>query len=445
MPGTATDLLNMIRVSEDGLQEYLRTEVPEASMTAFFGAHAADIEQIMAGTKQATKQGDSIIILLPGLTGSLLEDVGSGAEVLWVNPLAFLRGHLNHLDLDDDGARDATPGVRVEATKPIWIVYAKLMLALQQAYEVYSFAYDWRRTPAESALKLKDFIDQKVAASTRKQVTLVGHSMGGLVVMDYLIGQATADHARKMVKRAITLGAPFRGALDALFNLAKGDDPKMQVARKLNRTNDPLRMLRTFPGMYTLLPAPNGLYPEWKPLPDLNIWDPQTWKDANLAINFNHLAAARAHHQTVASADPQVPLYTVAGVYYPTPVQLMGKMFSAIPKYVRDGLMGGDGTVEGLSATFKDRPAYFVQEVHIELVLEKTVIEAIQTWVEGGQPTSLVRDVTQVKQDDVPLRGAMPVAPMAIRTDRLAEKIGGDQALTHDDVQTLFMTNSTSL
>jgi hypothetical protein len=197
--------------------------------------------------------------------------------------------------------------------------------------------------------------------------------------------------------------------------------------------------------MYSILPAPNDLYPAWKPIPDLDIWDPETWKSANLAINPTHLAAGKAHHQMYAAADPQVPLYTVVGVYYPTPVQLAGRMFAAIPKYIREGLMGGDGTVEGVSATFKDRPAYFVQEVHIELVLEKTVIEAIQTWVEGGQPTSLERDVTKVKQDDAALRAAVPTAPMAIRTEKVASKVSADQSLTNDDIKTLFMTNATSL
>ena len=127
MPNTANDLLNMNSVSEDDLHDYLRTEVPRESMEAFFGQHAAEIERYAAAEKKDNKKGDSIIIFLPGLTGSQLENVGSGAEVLWVNPLAFLSGHLNHLDMTEDGSRDATPGVRVEATHPIWIVYAKLV------------------------------------------------------------------------------------------------------------------------------------------------------------------------------------------------------------------------------------------------------------------------------------------------------------------------------
>jgi len=436
---TTNDLVKLISVEEDDLHEYLRREVPDESLESFFGKHAAAVRDELAVKPADNKKGDSIIILLPGLTGSLLEDVGSDAEVLWINPLAFLGGHLNHLDLDEDGLKDASPGVRVEATKPIWLVYAKLMLSLQQEFEVHSFAYDWRFAPASAAARLKDFIDDKVAGSSRKQVTLVGHSMGGLVIMEYLSGENTKSHASQMVKRAITLGTPFKGALDAALLLAKGNDPKMEIAQKLNRSNDPLKMLRSFPSIYHVLPAPNNLYPNWSPLPDLDIYDPATWDNAHIPVSSKHLAAAKAYHERISKADPQVPLYTVVGVYYATPVQLLGKLLTAIPRYIRDGLQGGDGTVEGISATFKDRPAYFVQEVHIELVLEQAVIDAIKAWVEGGQPTSLVQQVDKVVLNDAPLRGASIGAPQGIITGKVASKVSGNQDLNSEDIRALFV------
>jgi len=438
MPNT-DDLVKMISVDESDLHDYLRTEVPDESMESFFGKYAADVRNAVAAPRADNKKGDSMIILLPGLTGSLLEDVGSDAEVIWINPLAFLKGHLNRLDLDADGVKDAVPGVRVEATKPIWLVYAKLLLSLQQEYEVYSFAYDWRFAPDHAAAKLKDFIDEKLAGSSRKQVTLVGHSMGGLVIMEYLSGEATKSHASKVVKRAITLGTPFKGALDAALMLAKGNDPKMEIAQKLNGSNDALKMLRSFPSMYHVLPAPNGLYPDWNPLPDLDIYDLEMWKSAQTPLNPRHLAAAKAFHQRMATADPQTPVYTVAGVYYATPVKLLGKLLTAIPKYVREGLQGGDGAVEATSATFKDRPVYFVQEVHIELVLEQTVIDGIKTWVEGGQPTSLAQQIDKVVQNDAPLRGASIGAPQSIITGKVANKVTANQDLNSEDIRALFI------
>lgn len=438
MPNKTEDLVKMIRVREDELQTYLRNEVPDRDMETFFGQHAAAVRLYASADPASRKKGDSIIILLPGLTGSVLEDVEGRSEVLWLNPVAFLKGHLNHLDMSEDGQKDATSGVRIEAPSPIWIVYAKMLLRLQHEYEVYTFPYDWRRAPDTHARRLSQFIDQKLAASDKKKVTLVGHSMGGLVALDYLSGEKTSSHADQFVERVITLGTPFRGAMDAVVNLARGDDPKMEIARKLNKANDPQKMLRSLPGMYSILPAPGELFPNWNPLPDLDIWNPDTWKQANIPINAGLLAQAREHYQSIASADPQVPLYTIIGTYYDTPVELSGNLLTAIPRYIREGIQGGDGTVEVSSATFKDCPAYFVQEVHIELVLENTVIEGIMHWVDGGEPACLVRHIEEVAQDDAPLRGAAIVPQAIVNADQTAKRISADDTLSRADIMALF-------
>ncbi|MBN1427921.1 MAG: alpha/beta hydrolase [Anaerolineae bacterium] len=444
MPKNKTeDLVKLIRVSEDELQTYIRQDVPDRAMETFFGRHAATVRLYASVDPIARKRGDSIIILLPGFMGSVLENVGEDAEVLWLNPIAFLKGHLNRLDMTEDGQANAAPGIHIEAPSPIWIVYAKMLLRLQYAYEVYSFPYDWRRAPDDHAQRLRQFIDEKLAASDKKKVTLVGHSMGGLVILDYLTGEQTRSHAERVVARAVTLGTPFRGTLDAVINLARGDDPKMEIARKLNKSNDPQKMLRSLPGMYTVLPAPRELYPHWNPLPDLDIWDPDTWQQAGIPINSRLLARAQEHHACIAAADPQVPFYTVIGTYCNTPVELSGNLLTAIPRYLREGIQGGDGTVEVSSATFKDRPAYFVQEVHIEMVLESTVIEGIMHWVDSGEPTTLVRAIDKVVQDDTLLREATFV-PQAIRnTGQLTRKISANEALNRADIVTLFGDKTT--
>ncbi|MBN1312151.1 MAG: alpha/beta fold hydrolase [Anaerolineae bacterium] len=438
MPNKAEDLVKMIHVAEDELQTYIRQEVPDREMEAFFGQHAPAVRLYASVDQIARKRGDSIIILLPGLSGSVLENVGRGAEVLWLNPIAFLKGHLNHLDMAEDGQSNAIPGIRIEAPNPIWIVYAKMLLRLQYAYEAYTFPYDWRRAPDAHIQQLQQFIDQKLAASDKTKVTLIGHSMGGLVILDYLTHEKTRKHAEQVVARAITLGTPFRGTLDAVVNLARGDDPKMEIARKLNRANDPQKMLRSLPGMYTILPAPKELYPDWNPIPDLDIWSPDTWQQANIPINRRLLEQGREHHAHVAAADPQIPFYSIAGTYCDTPVKLSGNLLTAIPRYLREGIQGGDGTVEVSSATFKDCPAYFVQEVHIELVLESKVIEGIMHWVEGGEPAGLVRQINEVVQDDMLLRGTT-FAPQAIfNATQTAQKISANQALSREDIMALF-------
>jgi hypothetical protein len=259
--------------------------------------------------------------------------------------------------------------------------------------------------------------------------------MGGIVATDYLVGDKTKAHAEKVVKRCITLGTPFKGAIEIVTSLASPNDPRFQVAKVLNKANDPQKMLRSLPSTYHLLPAPRGLYPDWDPLPDVDIWNPATWKDAGLEINENHLGGALKHHQMLAKADPQVPFYNVIGVYYPTPVKLLGKLLNAVPELLRDGIQGGDGNVDAISASFKTHPSYFLQEVHVELVLDDSVIQSIMSWVDGGGPSGLVDKVDLVVQNDVALRaGEIKTTP-----DNVANKVSKDEPLNKSDVRTLFM------
>lgn len=439
----STQLVKIGTLTEEKLKPYF-SQAPDVEMEAYFGPHAAEMRAYAEAAVLEEKRGDSMIIILPGLMGSLLEDVGNNPELLWINPLAYLKGHLNHLDLAHDGRRDATPGVRVTAPAPLWLVYGKMLLRLQREYEVYTFPYDWRRSTADMALQLHRFIKDKLADSPRDKVTLVGHSLGGLVIMDYLIGEMTRAYAERVVRRVITLGTPFRGVVEAVSILSNSDDPKLRAAKALNRANDPQRMVRSFPSLYQILPAPKGLYNGWDPLPEVDIWDVQPWLDQGIALDAGHLAQAKAHHQALAAADPQVPLYTVVGVYYETPVQLLSKALGDLPRKVREGLQGGDGTVEVASATYKNRPVYFVHEVHIELVLEKEVIFGIMDWVEGDEPHRLVKHIDEVVLDDVPMR-AVEFEPQAageeeaaVDYDVIAEKVRADEPLDYQELKEFY-------
>jgi pimeloyl-ACP methyl ester carboxylesterase len=436
------EILKLIQTPEKDLQSFIRGQIDDADMETYFGKHAESVHLYASVDQSAAKKGDSLIIMIPGLTGSVLENVGEDPQVIWLNPLSFLQGHLNWLDLTEDGLSDATGGKKITAPRPLWLVYAKMILRLQNEYEVYSFPYDWRRAPSDHAGALKAFIDEKLAASKFEQVTLVGHSMGGLVLTHYLIGEQTKAHAEKKVKRAITLGTPFRGSIETVSGLAGVNDPKMVVATTVNKANDPARMLRSFPGMYSLLPAPANLYPDWNPLPELDIWKPETWQNAGMKINVKHLERAHKHHETLAAADPQVPLHTVIGTFYATPVQLLGAALAGNTRRVAAGLEGGDGTVEVASATFKKAPAYFVHEVHVELVLEEKVIENVMHWAEGGNPTGLVQNIDDVVLDDMPMRGGAPGPTAQENAEKMAAKISADDALDQADIQMLFRTSN---
>ncbi len=427
--GTSLEEVNTM--SEDELKTFCK-KASDKDLESMFGEHASSVRLYAEVEGNAATKGDSMVILLPGLFGTVMEDNGS---VIWVNPLAFVKGKLNNLDLDESGTKDATPGVKISAPRPLWLAYAKIIMRLQHDYETYVFPFDWRLWTMDVAPRLQQFIDEKLRTGSHDKVTLVGHSLGGLLMMDYLIGEKTKAHAESKVKRAIALGAPYKGALEALSALADRPNAQMEIARKLNKNNDPARMVRSFPSMYQILPAPNGLYPDWNPVPDVNIWDPATWAAEGHTINLKHLKAAEAHHRMLAAADPQVPLFNVLGTHYATPVSLVGKVLNALPKVVKEGLGGGDGTVEIPSGMFKDRPTYFVNEEHMELVLERTVIEGIMEWLEGGKPGELVQDISKVVLNDTKLRAASIEGTMNV--DTLVEKVNAGDQLNFTEAKTL--------
>ena len=76
-----------------------------------------------------------------------------------------------------------------------------------------------RRIPSlqEVAGKLKDHLDSKELLD--RELTLVGHSQGGLVIHAYLEHMLTSGHARKLkwIRQVITLATPHLGSTTASF------------------------------------------------------------------------------------------------------------------------------------------------------------------------------------------------------------------------------------
>ena len=135
-------------------------------------------------------------------------------------------------------------------------------------FTCFQFAYDWRRSNAETAADLDAFIQEKRAYVQREierlygiedydvQFDLVAHSMGGLAAHYFLRygSQPLSDSLRldwrgaEVVDKVIFVGTPHAGALDALANLIEGE----QLAPLFPRYSGAL--LGTMPSVYQLLP-----------------------------------------------------------------------------------------------------------------------------------------------------------------------------------------------
>lgn len=272
-------------------------------------------------------------------------------------------------------------------------------------FTCFQFDYDWRRDNAENAQRLHDFILEKrayVAAELAKRhgihnadvkFDIVAHSMGGLLARYYLrYGGADLPEdgslpaitwaGARYVERAVLVGTPNAGSVNALVNLVEGT----QLAFILPRY--PPAVVGTMPSLYQLLPRTRHaavIEGGESPGMAIDLFDPAVWErlDWGLAaadqdpvlrwllpdvedqaarrrIALDHLrkALARAKQFHAALDVPASPpnglrLHLFAGDATPTPAVLVVDRATGKPAVQAEG--PGDGTVLRSSAIMDER------------------------------------------------------------------------------------------
>lgn len=197
------------------------------------------------------------LILIPGITGSRLED--EDGEV-WPLPISQLQDSLESLDFQlwDDvlNVVERLALTTTEVLTPTDIIrhaidvgpfeafegYASLIEFLERAggYQEYTglpigncsepnslvqvpaplfvFPYDWRLANEVNADHLGELIDCIQQIYPETEVDIIAHSMGGLIARRYIIDHQANNH----VETLITLGTPFWGTPDAIYRSLSG-------------------------------------------------------------------------------------------------------------------------------------------------------------------------------------------------------------------------------
>jgi pimeloyl-ACP methyl ester carboxylesterase len=197
-----------------------------------------------------------IAILVPGIMGTELRLDG---EVIWPGSvLSFVTGFKRMPEL----LREDLVPTDVIRSFSISTQYQSLIddlgtCGFRESHDpptLFVFPYDWRKDNREAAAKLADHVDAAVAAQADEaDVSIVAHSMGGLVARYFLESDEFAQRAGlKAVRRLITLATPHGGsplALTAAVGLEK----------RLFLSKDQVLMLTRdtrYPSLYQLLPPP---------------------------------------------------------------------------------------------------------------------------------------------------------------------------------------------
>lgn len=349
-----------------------------------------------------------VIVVLPGIMGSTLARNGS---LVWapsagavLRAIATFGGSIRKLTLPS-GIGDAKPddGVVPIALMPdlhllpgIWsanIGYDVLLDWLRARFHLIEpepsdpqripnllpVPYDWRLSNRYNGRRLKDIVEPALdrwrsqgGPFAEGKLIFICHSMGGLVARWYIEKEGGAALTRKLV----TLGTPFRGALNALDQLANG------VRKGIGPLGvDLTAFARSLPSVHQLLPeyacieSTSGLLKTTETvLPEL---------DTSMVTD-----AMRFHDEL-----DQAAAATPAGVYDIHPIvgirqrtftaaRLVGSSVEPV-ETIGDDDEGGDATVPRLSAIPKnerpDSPAIrFVADQHGSLQHNEAVIDELE-------------------------------------------------------------------
>jgi|WetSurMetagenome_2_1015567.scaffolds.fasta_scaffold15175_2 pimeloyl-ACP methyl ester carboxylesterase len=222
-----------------------------------------------------------LVVVLPGIMGSTLARNG---KLLWapsagsvLRAIATFGGSIRELTLPADvGDERPDDGVEPVALMPdlhllpgIWsahIGYGKLLDWLRTRFHLIepspedpsripnllAVPYDWRLSNRYNGRRLKEIVEPALgrwqsqgAPFSDAKIIFICHSMGGLVARWYIEKEGGAALTRKLV----TLGTPYRGALNALDQLVNG------VRKGIGPLKiDVTAFARSLPSIHQLLP-----------------------------------------------------------------------------------------------------------------------------------------------------------------------------------------------
>ncbi|KMO44383.1 hypothetical protein VQ03_03755 [Methylobacterium tarhaniae] len=236
-----------------------------------------------------------VIIFIPGILGSRLS---LGGEEVWPPTITEITLGYRRIDKLVDPAVVATAVIDRVCLRAVYEPLLADLATLAGGGTLVPFAYDWRLDIRDTATALAQRI-QKAVADGATRVSLVAHSMGGLV-------------ARLAVEEPAHAGAPWLARVQDLLLLAAPQlGAPLALARALGLEGtlglspEDLRVIGAdsrYPALYQLLPAPGQqvLWNTGRNATDpLDLYDPKVAKALGLASG--NLSVAKATHRRLAA------------------------------------------------------------------------------------------------------------------------------------------------
>lgn len=381
------------------------------------------------------------VIFIPGIGGSGLkarsdtqwsEDNGHGGtyihsynkdETVWVNTLEAAKpgddDYFDVLRMKPDGTSQADIGINGEVLSAY---QPAIDFFIAHGYELnkslFVFPYDWRQDVANTVSLLDEKINVVKQQTGTAQVSIVAHSMGGLVARNYIADPTRAHN----VKQLFTLGTPHLGAVDSLKTNIYGDcltDAKLEASPYCIgipplETKDVVHNMisgyeltpsQTYFTFYTGDTARPYAFSDQRDMDGNGVTGPLNYDETkelltNLGENTSLFGPSEALHalDTQLAITNGVTVTNIAGSGMPTLGQIIEKnlidfLGVAIPQKDMQ-MIDGDGTVPLYSAFLIDperghsllgnATIYYTKQTHGDLVTAGPALNLVLNKLEGS-------------------------------------------------------------
>lgn len=343
---------------EGKIEQWLVQGEHRRELVAYFGEEEyARLRELALAASAARQDPQRVVWYVPGIMGTQLalpRPHPTPDNLLWLDPSDIHHGRLPLLRM---------PGETLVTSGPVLHTWLPLKLALNIAgYTAHCLSYDWRRDLAETTAALA----QAVAATTADHISIIGHSMGGLIGRALLRQPAGAR-----VQHLITLGTPHRGSF-APVQAVRGVYPLVRRLAQIDPSNSPEALSRevfaSFHSLYQMLP---------RDLPQ-DLIDPQQWPRTGPQPNATLLARAPLFDP----GGPDARIDAIAGHGFLTPVNAVHAQGEFWYRYD----YGGDGTVPQQRAVLPGSRAWYCPIAHNELPRDPRLQAAVVALLAGRQP-----------------------------------------------------------
>ncbi|KAK1326277.1 Lecithin-cholesterol acyltransferase-like 4 [Acorus calamus] len=266
-----------------------------------------------------------------------------------------------------------------------------LMWGYQEGKTLFGFGYDFRQSNRlqETLDEFSDKLQSAYTAAGGKKLTIITHSMGGLLVKCFMC--LRSDVFEKYVKSWIAIAAPFRGApgyiTTSLLNgmsFVEGWEQNFFISKWSMH-----QLLIECPSIYELMACPNF---DWNTSPSL-----QVWREKIECGNTCTILESYGPEESISIMEEALSCNTVLiGTVITLLVCSYGSEDAPISDLKQILLLGakyisvdGDGTVPAESAKADGLDAVArvgVQADHRGIVCDRHVFRILQHWLKAGEP-----------------------------------------------------------